>query len=200
MSDLTPEEKLLKIIEQSSQKPQAGASANARVPLMRKFFNKQYALSLMRLRTLQQVLAVVCAIGIVFVYSDFSKAYQDNEKRFNTVISAPRENVPIRKFFPRVALADAVGDTQARGLFGAYPAAEAAAAQEPEPVAQESMDNLAVVGIIWSEQNPQAMIEDKKGVSTSLVSTGDMVGAMKVVRIMFDRVVLEYKGAEYELR
>jgi len=55
------------------------------------------------------------------------------------------------------------------------------------------------VGVIWSA-NPQAMVEDTQNHKTSLVSTGDYLGQLKVNKITRNSVVLEKDREEWELR
>ena len=63
----------------------------------------------------------------------------------------------------------------------------------------EKTQNLRLVGISWSN-NPDAMIEDTKALSTFFVRRGQMIGEVKVQAIFKDKVVLSYEGEETELR
>ena len=64
----------------------------------------------------------------------------------------------------------------------------------------EAIKNLALVGISWSA-NPDAIIEDKAHQRTFFVKRGQMVGEdVKVEAIFKDHVVVTYEDHEYELR
>ena len=64
----------------------------------------------------------------------------------------------------------------------------------------EAIKNLALVGISWSA-NPDAIIEDKAHQRTFFVKRGQKVGEdVKVEAIFKDHVVVTYEDHEYELR
>ncbi len=61
------------------------------------------------------------------------------------------------------------------------------------------VDGLKVVGIIWSNA-PQAIIEDSKEGRTYLLNRGSKVKEARVKDILKDRVILSYDDQEVELR
>ncbi|MFC1807797.1 hypothetical protein ACFL0T_05465 [Candidatus Omnitrophota bacterium] len=63
----------------------------------------------------------------------------------------------------------------------------------------EATQHLKLVGISWSS-NPDAMIEDTRALRTFFVKSGQMIGEVKVVNILKDRIVLSHDGEEIELR
>ena len=64
----------------------------------------------------------------------------------------------------------------------------------------EAIKNLALVGISWSK-DPDAIIEDKAHQRTFFVKRGQMVGdSVKVEAIFKDHVVVTFEDREYELR
>ena len=64
----------------------------------------------------------------------------------------------------------------------------------------EAIKNLALVGISWSK-NPDAIIEDKAHQRTFFVKRGQMVGDdVKVEAIFKDHVIVTFEDHEYELR
>ena len=76
--------------------------------------------------------------------------------------------------------------------------------QEPQQNAvvetAEAVKNLALVGISWSK-DPDAIIEDKAHQRTFFVKRGQLVGDnVKVEAIFKDHVVVTYEDREYELR
>lgn len=73
------------------------------------------------------------------------------------------------------------------------------AVKEASSKAIEATQHLKLVGISWSG-DPDAMIEDTKGLRTFFVKRGQMVGDVKIEAILKDKVILSYKGEEVELR
>lgn len=76
-----------------------------------------------------------------------------------------------------------------------------AEAQAPAaPVVEDltpQLDDLKLVGIIWSD-NPQAMIEQTKEGKTSLVGKGETIGPFRVKEILKDRVVVGRDSGDQE--
>ena len=70
---------------------------------------------------------------------------------------------------------------------------------DPRAEALEAVSHLKLVGISWSG-DPDAMIEDTKAVRTFFVKKGQKIGPVTVVAIFKEKIVLEYKGQEVELK
>ena len=66
------------------------------------------------------------------------------------------------------------------------------------PSVDEIRARMSLIGIIAGAR-PQAIIEDKKSGKSSFLYTGGMMGESKIVEIMDDTVILEYKGQRFEL-
>lgn len=77
--------------------------------------------------------------------------------------------------------------------------------KEPEAPATEVEEenpfkNCNLVGIAWSD-DPEAMVEDKGLGRTFFVRRGQLLAnGLRVVTIFRDKVILSFKGKEYELR
>lgn len=69
----------------------------------------------------------------------------------------------------------------------------------PSAKSLEVAASLKLVGISWSN-DPDAMIEDTKGLKTFFVKRGEMVGDAKVQAIFKDKVVLSLDNEEFELK
>lgn len=74
----------------------------------------------------------------------------------------------------------------------------------PEPAGPsgeiiEATAHLKLVGISWSG-DPDAMIEDTKALKTFFAKRGQMIGDVRVRAIFKDKVILQYRGEEIELR
>ncbi|MDD5454126.1 MAG: type II secretion system protein N [Candidatus Ratteibacteria bacterium] len=62
------------------------------------------------------------------------------------------------------------------------------------------MEQLILVGVSWSD-NPVAMIENTNAKMTYFLKNGEeIVNGVIIKQIFIDRVILEYKGAEAELK
>ena len=69
----------------------------------------------------------------------------------------------------------------------------------PTSKSMELASTLKLVGISWSN-DPDAMIEDTKGLKTFFVKRGEMVGEARVQAIFKDKVVLSLGNEEFELK
>jgi len=69
----------------------------------------------------------------------------------------------------------------------------------PSSKSLDFFSSLKLVGISWST-DPDAMIEDTKGLKTFFVKRGEMVGEARVQAIFKDKVVLSLSGEEFELK
>jgi hypothetical protein len=89
---------------------------------------------------------------------------------------------------------------QQRDIFrmGPKPSADAVA-EVVSSKAAEATKNLKLVGISWSE-NPDAIIEDGKGMRTFFVKKGQMIGDVQVESILKEKVILRYGEEMIELR
>jgi hypothetical protein len=74
-----------------------------------------------------------------------------------------------------------------------------AQAQEPSSRILGKMEDLRLVGISWSN-DPDAMIENTKALSTFFVKVGQSIGELKVQAIFKDKVIFRYGDEEAELR
>lgn len=66
------------------------------------------------------------------------------------------------------------------------------------PSIEEISSSLSLIGIIAGDK-PQAIIEDKKAGKSYFLYKGGFVGQAKVVDILDDKVMMEYKGQPFEL-
>lgn len=63
---------------------------------------------------------------------------------------------------------------------------------------QEMVKNLSLIGIVW-EHPPQAIIEDKGANKTYFLYKGDRLGDFQIKEIFENKVLLIYEGQEIEL-
>ena len=64
---------------------------------------------------------------------------------------------------------------------------------------KEKISYLKLVGISWSD-NPDAMIEDTRAKRTLFVKEGDFINDILVKKILKDKVILNLKGEDVELK
>jgi type II secretory pathway component PulC len=212
---LTPEEKLLKLIENPNQDDK-GLKIKRR---LRKFsFNflslKQLKLKIKRLQTVKEKfkpylanlkfvnrsIACLAILLIVFLIFDFiwgrpnmNNVYlfaKETQGMAQAIKPAPIENV--------VNLSDYQSLIAKRDVFRFTPLKKEVPVVQAKDILMAEVAQLKLVGIIWSK-NPQAMIEDKRENKTVLVNQGDMMGKIKIKQILRDKVVVGYENEEFEL-
>lgn len=71
-------------------------------------------------------------------------------------------------------------------------------AQPAQAASADLIKDINLVGIIAGE-NPQAVIEDKKSARTYYVSKGQRIGEMLVDDIQEGKIIISYRGQRYEL-
>lgn len=209
MEKITPEEKLLKIIENpAAEKPRgkaAGAKSVAlpapRLPtFLKKVFSNKEILKYATLQTVNKALAVVCAcltIYGLYNYIAFNRRLKEKYEKITTDVPAYK-NAATKTAIPEADISELREEYQRRNIFSFVPTSSS-----EKPALQKDMSqmasNLKLVGVIWSD-NPQAMIEDSQGNKTYLVGPGDYVGQLKVNSITRNSVVLSKDGETWELR
>ncbi len=202
---MTPEEKLLRIIETPAEAMHA-MRPRRRIQDLKfslKLFKDTYAPKVkdfFNLKTVNTFLFFLAAIATVCLILDFW-------------IGVPRANVILR--LESAAKKINIGDMAIerldplslymqeiahRNIFSLPQPAAKASAQKPEPSAnvKSFMDTLKLVGIIWSEA-PQAIIEDSKDGRTYLLNRGASIKDARVKEILKDRVILSYDNQDVEL-
>ena len=204
--NITPEEKLLKIIESGQaekRKPPGvlnktqGKKKNLAVWFQSIRINKD-TLKFFNLQSVNRIIIAVCILITVFFIFDFFRFNIQLKNRFAYAISgmagvAPENEKPI---FPELNTADILNQVKARNIFTFFPEK---IQQTQQAVDSEMISNLKLVGIIWSDK-PQTMIENTKEQKTYLLSTGENIGEVKIKKILRDKVVLSLEDKEWELR
>lgn len=210
---MTPEERLLKIIEgpvvpitkRASAKIKNSLDLNSLIEKIKKFHFDKDAFKNLDLGKVNKVLICICAIFTVLWLFDFVREGFAFRARFNknkaeaALLTYNEETMPALD----EPINSLVNGSAKRNIFTLTAQQNQAEAAGPT-IGQEAQDNSALggvklVGIIWSD-NPQAMLEDTKESKTFLVSTGDTVGDMKVKQILANKVIIGKEGKEWELR
>lgn len=213
--NLTPEERLLKIIEnpdiQKRKLPNLKIEqatvvldrAKKLLGTLKKFrlnkINKD-SLKHLDLRVATIIFAVICGAFSIYWVFDFVKSRVTLDKRFQKIIaeSAIAETGSnVDQGLMNLDTSKLAEETKNRNIFSfSPPAAEAGMIMTQTTF---MVTNLKLVGILWSD-NPQAMIEDTKEQKTYFVSSGDKVGEVTVKKIFRDKVIIGKDSQEWELR
>jgi len=203
---VTPEEKLLKIIENPETQKPAAAAAPAPAPAGAKKAGGAFAFGgikinkdLLKAVNLRAVNKAVIGLSIaltVFWIFDFIRTGQRLRLEMARVIASPEVFGEGAKKAPQAgfSIAEVVEQSRKRNIFSFLPPkAEAAAGQ------QQEISDLKIVGIIWSD-NPQAMIESARDQKTYLLSAGEQLNEFTIKKIFRNKVVVAKEDREWELR
>lgn len=201
---VTPEEKLLKVIENPRDVKEKGIPCIRKSPkdifLFKKGWprlEKDKIKALISLKNTYKTLGATSVIMTILVAFIFIKGYSSLKRRFKNIESVASSGVEKEKerYALAVDLTEAIKDAR-RNIFISLPIkSESAISKETE----QTMINLKLVGIIWSN-NPQAMIEDVKVNKTFLLGINETIGIFKIKKILRDRVIVGKDEQEWELR
>jgi len=206
---VTPEEKLLKIIEnpQGPKGKVAGPAAKGiNVPVkspagfLKKFNVDSDISKYLTLRTANRVMAIICVIvTIIFLTSYITLGNSLNIRYDKVAEEATMSDIGAKKIsIPEEKFSEIVEAAKSRNMFTALPM-NASAKTEASAEAPQTISNFKLVGILWSEA-PQAMIEDAQEKKTYLLSAGEQMGQFRINKIYREKVILGKEGQEWELR
>ncbi|MDD3150755.1 MAG: hypothetical protein PHV68_07955 [Candidatus Gastranaerophilales bacterium] len=210
--EISPEEKLLKIIENPSaalfKNPDSGSKRNvfgevnsSLTRLKSLFDDKEKLRSYFNLGLLNKAIICSCVLITVFLIFDFFKGGSDTRKRLiklNSSAAAKADKKESQVSIPEERISEIMRKVAKRNIFTLSPAASETAPRDIDY--SKIISDLKLVGILWSD-NPQAMIEDSKNKRTCLLSNGDQISDMKVKKIYSEKVILTGKdNKEWELR
>ena len=204
---ITPEEKLLKIIENPGLEKRKIISPAVKQQFSLKkikgmisgFKLNKDLLKRFDLRMATKIAALACVCFTFFWIFDFIRSGVTLNKRFDKLMvdSASAQNKETVLPALNVDMNELSQQLRARNIFSFMPTRAVAGELTTEvPVA---ITNYKLVGIMWSD-NPQAMIEDTKEQKTYLLGNGEALGQVKVKKIFRDKVVIGKDEQEWELR
>ncbi|MFH1691524.1 MAG: hypothetical protein ABIC68_03000 [Candidatus Omnitrophota bacterium] len=205
---LTPEEKLLRIIESSPGKiPTAARVARKRADIKFTFkdlknrYTEKFS-KFLNIKSVNILLVFLSAGFSLFVIIDFLAGLPRMTNVMRLESDAKKQGIGDVKVEHLQPLAYYLQEITGGNIFD-LPVPQAVSQEpEPEPLPQELTslaENLSLVGIIWSKP-PQAIIEDKTDGKTYLVNRGSKVKIARVKEILKDKVVLSYDKQEIELK
>lgn len=220
--NLSPEEKLLKLIESGEKGPRRFVFWDVRTWAALFFPLKQKAKRLARFRfprglaprelhfnLINRGLMVLLIFLVAAIAFNMNRVQPSLKALFSQVVASrplAGEEQALASLRP---LADYVREVEKRDLFHPVPPPKP---NEPEPKAgtvkppgptpleilREKVKALKLVGISWGE-TPIAMIEDTTKRETSFFKAGQFINEIQLKAILKDRVVLSYGDAEYDL-
>ena len=207
-SNITPEERLLKIIESPGiQKAKVYFSAKAKainIKTLAAWFKglrlDKNIIKKIDLRLANKMAASLCGVITLFLLFDFFRVGVNLKSRFEKMLQASQSAIKeeTRVALPNINLEEVLAQAKRRNVFTFLSAPAKAEASLPPNIA-EIISNFKLVGIIWSN-SPQAMIENAKEQRTFLLSQGEQLGQIKIKKIFQNKVVIEVEGQEQELR
>lgn len=204
--NMTPEERLLKIIESPDTRkrsvPLAAKVRSLNIGSIKEWFSNlrsdKNLIKQINFSAVNKIIAVICALVTLICIFDFASGGMALAKRFKKVSSGEYLASLEERKRPKidVTMDEAMAQAKRRNIFTFLPTSdEAASAVNTEP----ALSNFKLVGILWSD-NPQAMIENSKEQRTYFVSKGDKIGELDVKNVLRDKVMLGKGDQEWELR
>lgn len=208
---LTPEDKLLEIIESPSARKKTTFSRGkpkgfyALKTLLSSPRAWKKILKLVTVGNINKILIGSCTLLTIFAIFDFSHQ-RILVKRHLFKIETTKEDMrewASSRFSLTVEREDSIRKAAERNIFS-FLLPEPKTLQEDMTSAEAYLmsvqEKIKLVGIIWSEISPQAIIEDAQTSKTFLLNTGDRVDLFIIKKIQRDAVVLEKDGEEIILR
>ena len=202
----TAEDKLLEIIENPAHQAPSAVPARVRVKdfaslvAFVRTFDARAWLRRPDLGHVNRALAVICVILTVLGVAYVRKTNGDLDRKFAAVTvpaSAAEEAVPEKD--PRaVNFSQTLTLAKEHNIFSLR--SERAPVEGLLVGDGEATANLKLVGILWSDTHPQAMVEDTVEQKTHLLAVGDQVARLTVRSITKDKVILARDDRVWELR
>lgn len=208
---LTPEEKLLKIIENpQTEKGRAGprgftkaGSLKAALEVwLKKIRLNKVSLKNINLKIVNKIALALCVILTIFFVFDFISFGNISLKKISKITAeAAVPEVKAKKInLQKINFAETINLAKRHNIFSFLPPVDnSGQANNVPPEARQVVTNLKLVGIIWSDA-PQAMIENIKEQKTYLLSAGDKIDMLSLKKVLRDKIILSKDDMEWELR
>lgn len=205
---MTPEEKLLRLIESPAENVKKMRPVFRRWPDVRLVLSRlksQYGemfKNFLTLKIANIVLVVAATAATLYLMLDFWIGAPTVHTIRRLEAAAKRMdvgNMAIERMNP---LAVYLQDITQRNVFSLPEAPSSPKPAEQAPKSSEArslLSSLRVVGILWSEA-PQAIVEDTKEGKTYFLNRGSPLREARVKDILKDRVILSYDNQEIEIR
>ncbi|MDD2752232.1 MAG: type II secretion system protein N [Candidatus Omnitrophica bacterium] len=199
--NISPEEKLLRLIKGDKNKPVEKKDIPApKVSVTTQRFKIDLQAKDLIALFSGKIKFVLIAVSLVYLIASFVYPLVSSKNINLPVISAKavkeeqtvgikKESKPFEYYLKDVVGRQIFGDLS-EGQEG--PGAAAVAAEA------DSIKDINLLGVVLGD-NPQAIIEDKKSQKTIYVNRGQFIGQFQVEEIKEGKVILNYKGQRYEL-
>lgn len=219
---LTPEQQLLKLIENPNQASAPVESVKREgkklvslpalqgrldfwkgVSVKRWFSLKQFSQSPKGMERVNGVLKFLIFVMVIYSGYTLFGMVTGIKKASNLILPSDKAAVDVLE--PAMALQSVsyyLEKTKGRNIFTPVVPEKPQTEEKPAVEVEEEnpFRNCNLVGIAWSD-DPEAMVEDKGLGRTFFVRRGQLLAnGLRVVTIFKDKVILSYKGKEYELR
>jgi type II secretory pathway component PulC len=205
-SRLTPEEKLLKIIEKPGDNKKhikAFTRKQKQQVLLRRFseiisFKWLDLDKILNLHALNVFLVGVSLLITVFLVYGFVSQKAALSNKFDRITQPlPQQECKVEEpksgtLKPR----DVVSEAGRQNIFTLKPEVK----KEEAKKKLKPLTALKLVGILWSEENPQVMIEDNEDRKTYILNENDRFDRWKVKEITRNKVILVDDDGEWELK
>ncbi|MFH1460104.1 MAG: hypothetical protein ABIG64_07025 [Candidatus Omnitrophota bacterium] len=210
----TSEDRLLEIIENPATPlkkvprsySKSGIKQQINLLLKRIPLKKETLLKLLNFQVLNKILIFICVSLTIFFVVDFQRTKINLEKNLKNqdinaqslYIQQAQDNILPVDFNKMIEYANM------RNIFTFLLPVKHV--ETGEDVSQEYQElskliaNFVLVGIIWSEENPQAIIEDKKTERTYLIEAGSKLEEFDVQKVFSDSVVVSVGENEWTIK
>lgn len=195
---VTPDEKLLNIIEKTGDGNKAIKVKKSKIELKRFFDSIGVVVRKISLHGVNKLLIWVSIIATASLAFYFFKEEKKLEDKFEVVTNQFSEKESSYSFDMKKDMPDLrtyLSETERNNPFHVLPEITKPKKKE-EPLASQ----LSLVGIIWSSDRPQAIIEDKTKAQNHLVYEGDVVEKYTITKITKTEVILTSEDGEKTLR
>jgi hypothetical protein len=206
---MTPEEKLLRIIESPGEaarhSPRARLNVQAGSLFLKAWFSHQSGelKKTLSLRVFNQAVMTLCGVMTVYLVIDFfmgmpSVTFVQRLER--AAKKANIGNISVEGLSPLSVYVREIGRNNIFSLpESGAPSPAAARVTAVSDTLKTIVQSFRVVGIIWADV-PQVIIEDTKEGRTYFLNRGNKLKDVRIKEILRDRVVLSYDNQEIELR
>ena len=195
--NISPEEKLLRLIRGEKKNPAAGSPASDAAKAAKRpafeFKLPDFIFHLDARRVILIILVLSCIyLVFAFIYPFvFLRTVELPEVAKDS--KAGLEAMPKTEQKPLEEYLQGFGDKQVFGSSGSVGVIGPASG-----LSAELIKDINLVGIIAGE-NPQAIIEDKKGQKTYYLNKGQFIGEFQVEDIQEGKIILNFNGQRFEL-
>ncbi|MFH0840250.1 MAG: hypothetical protein V1883_04460 [Candidatus Omnitrophota bacterium] len=213
--DFSPEEKLLRLIKGSARKdaerekidiksamayngaaPSSSYKGNGRPAQKSASMALAFDIRAISTKNVNPVLVVILIGLLIYFLADMiHNPYRGKEDAVESAVARETLGVKEKADSSQLYSYYAAG-TGGRNIF--LPQESDTPAVPEGPSVEEIGANLSLIGIIAGDK-PQAIIEDKKAGKSYFLYKGGSAGQAKIVEIMEDRVLMEYRNETFEL-